>query len=162
MSWDILLMKAPDDALITEDVPESYGNLGKVAKVIECLRTLIPQKWFDNPDDGTLPVAWFTTENIWGGVDCEAYGLRIYLQTSEREVDPFMPVTATDTVECVFLEFHPVGNPHKDMNHPVWDFIAAACRALECRAEDDARFLGPDGRPIPVPEPKRPWWQFWR
>jgi hypothetical protein len=166
MTWDILLMKAPEDAVIRSDVPEGYGNLGKVADVVERLRSVIPKVWFDA--SGTIPTAWFTTDDIWGGVDCNAYSLRIYFHTSERELeplDPLTPVRATDTVEQVYLAFQRGRDP-RDTNpycdDPVWDFIAAACRALECRAEDDARFLGPDGRPIPVPEPKRPWWQFWR
>jgi hypothetical protein len=156
MTWDVGLMKAPGGAVVTEDVPDGYGNLGKVADVVERLRSTIPAKWFDNAEtanDGTLPVAWFTTEEIWGGVDCDAYSLRIYLHTSEDyayDGPGAVPVTAVDTVEFVQLAFQPVGNPHKDMNHPVWDFIAAACRALECRAEDDTRFLGADGRPIPM------------
>lgn len=170
MSWAVSLMKASEDAVTLEDVPEGYSHLGTVAQVIERLRSIIPKEWFDNDDDGTLPVAWFGAHGdaTSGGVECDVYSLRIYLQTLEDEAEPgttpatAMPATALDTVVCVFLAFKPVGNPHRDMSHPVWDFIAAACRVLECRAEDDARFLGADGRPIPLPEPKRPWWSFWR
>jgi hypothetical protein len=166
MSWDVCLMKAAEDALTLDDVPHGYGRLGKVADVIARLRSIIPREWFDNANtsnDNALPVAWFTTEDIWGGVDCDYYSLRIYIHTIEDQANPgTVPVTMIDTVEFVQLTFQPAGNPHRDMSHPVWDFIAAACRALDCRAEDNTRFLGPDGRPIPLPEPMRPWWRFWR
>jgi hypothetical protein len=167
MTWDVHLMKAPGKAVFTEDAPEGYGRLGQVAHVVGCLRSIVPEEWFANAKKGAIPSAWFTAENIWGGVDCDVYSLRIYFQTAARELEPLAPVTETDIVEQVHLAFQPgIGphdrNPHRDMGHPAWDFIAAACRALECRAEDDGRFLGPDGRPIPLPEPKRPWWRFWR
>jgi hypothetical protein len=166
MSWAVSLMKAPEDAVTLDDVPEGYGHLGTVAQVVERLRGIIPEACFQSD---TAPGAWFENyeDRTEGGVECDAYSLRMYLQTLEDEAEPGMPSTgmptmAKDTIMCVFLAFKPAGDPHKDMNHPVWDFIAAACRALECRAEDDGRFLGPDGRPIPLPEPKWPWWQFWR
>jgi hypothetical protein len=171
MSWDVCLMKAPGDALTLGDVPQGYGYLGTVAHVVARLQSIIPKEWFDNADsanDDTLPVAWFTIEDIWGGVDCDAFGLRIYFHTLEDDrVGRATPVNMTDIVTSVFLAFQPGSDPHhtdphRDMNHPVWDFIAAACLALECRAEDDTRFLGPDGRPIPLPESRRPWWRFWR
>jgi hypothetical protein len=163
MSWGIHLMKAPVDAVTLEDVPEGYGTLGTVAEVVERLRSVIPKAWFDA---GRIPTAWFTTEDIWGGVDCHAYSLRIHFDTVEDDIaGTATPVNATDIVKQVFLVFQRGSDPYDTnprCNNPIWDFVAAACRVLDCRAEDDTRFLGADGRPIPLPEPKRPWWRFWR
>jgi hypothetical protein len=162
MTWDVHLCKAPAEAIRLDDVPDGYGGLGKVADVVERLRSIVPGAWLDT---GTVPGAWFEDNEktgIWGGVECDAYSLRIYLHTSEDGADPEAPVKATDNVESVLLAFQPAGDPHRDMDHPVWDFIADACRALECRAEDDTWFLGPDGRPAPAPDrTSRPWWRFW-
>jgi hypothetical protein len=163
MPWDVHLMKAPEDAVRLHDVPERYGYLGRAADVVERLRSIIPKQWFDNAENHTTPSAWFTTEDIRGGVECDAYGLSIYLHTLEEQAyagPGTVPAKLSDTVEYVNLAFHKTGARYRNMNDLVWDFIADACRALECRALDFDRFLGSDGRP--VPELSRPWWRFWR
>ncbi len=151
MSWDVTLCKAPADAVGLDDLPDREDDgpgdtLGTEREVVERLQQVLPGAWFESDDTGT-----------WGGVDEDAYGLRVYL------IKPDAPPSGSiDVVERVCLSFQSRGDPHRDMDHPVWRVIAAACEALQCRAEDDGFFLGSDGRPIESPRAAKRWWQVWR